>query len=50
MRNDADEPVNVSFQATDRRKAKVNQGDAVDFDVKHEVPKTATRGIFSFSF
>jgi hypothetical protein len=32
------------------RQAKVNQGDAVDFDVKHEVPKTAKRGIFSFSF
>ena len=54
MRSDAEERVNVEVTMREKghgwilrelsgdRQAKVNQGDAMDIDVKHEVPKTAT--------
>ena len=54
MRSDADERVNVEVAMREKghgwilrelsgdRQAKTNQGDAMDVDVKHEVPKTAT--------
>ena len=54
MRSDANERVNVEVAKHEKghgwvsrglsgdRQAKVNQGDAMDIDVKHEVLKTAT--------
>jgi len=54
MRSDADERVNVEVAMREKghgwilrelagdRQVKANQGDAMDVDVKHEIPKTAT--------
>ena len=53
-RSDADKHVNIEVAMCEKghgwilhelsgdRQAKVNQGDAMDIDIKHEVPKTAT--------
>ena len=54
MRSDADERINVEVAMREKghgwilrelsgdRQVKINQGDAMDVDVKHDIPKTAT--------